>query len=325
MRVLVTGGNGFLGSHVAEKLAADGHDLRLLLRRTSSTAFIDGLDYERAEGDMRSPEALRRAVQGVDAVVHCAGLTAARSPAEFEAVNAEGTRVLAEAAAGEGVERFVYISSLAAQGPSPDGRFHDPMEVRPRPQNPYGRSKLAGEEHVLRLLDRMTVSALRCPVIYGPRDRALLPFYRFVKLRFIPVYGDGQNQISWVYVKDAAAAIACCLEAPAPTGRIYTISDGGRHTWAKLAAMLGDALGKRPLQLRVPGTLFGLAGLAGSAAGAILRKPLPLHRHRVSEFSQQFWVCGHERITAELGWEPAYPPDAGIRETLAWYREHGWV
>jgi nucleoside-diphosphate-sugar epimerase len=325
VKVLLTGGNGFLGSHVAEWLAAGGHELRLSLRRASDTAFIDGLEYERVDGDLRAPAVLESAVSGVDAIVHCAGLTTARNAAEFRAVNDEGSRILAEAAAKAGVERFVYISSLAAQGPSPDGRFYDAMDVRPRPHSPYGKSKLAGEAHVLRLQDKMQVASVRCPVIYGPRDRAMLPFYRLVKMRLMPLYGDGQNQLSWVFVKDAASAIVRCLEAPAPSGRVYTISDGGRHTWLKLATMLGSALGRQPIKIRVPGSLYGVAGLAGSAAQAVIRKPLPLHRHRIGEFAQPYWVCGHERITDELGWEPAYLPDEGIRETVAWYREHGWV
>lgn len=325
MKVLITGGNGFLGSHVADLLAAEGHELRLLLRRSSETRFIQGLTYERADGDMLSPGALTDAVRGVDGIVHCAGLTTARGEDEYRAVNAEGTRLLAEAAAAAGVRRFVYISSLSAQGPSPDGRFHDAMEVPPKPRSPYGRSKLEGEQHLLALRDEMSVVSIRSPVIYGPRDRALLPFYRLVKFRIMPLYGDGQHQLSWIYVKDAASAVACCLAAPGPSGSIYTVSDGGRHTWAKLATMLGQALGRQPLKLGIPGPLFGLAGMAGSAATAILRRPLPLHRHRVREFAQQYWVCGHDRITHDLGWQPAYLPDAGIGETVAWYREHGWL
>jgi nucleoside-diphosphate-sugar epimerase len=325
VKVLVTGANGFLGSHVAEKLIADGHQLRLLLRSTSNLEFIEGLDYERTEGDMRSPDALERAVAGVEGVVHCAGITSARSPAEYRAVNEEGSRLLVDAAVNAGAGRFVYISSLAAQGPSPDGRFYDAMEVKPKPHSPYGRSKLAGEEQVLRRQQEIAVSSMRCPVIYGPRDRALLPFFRMVKMRLMPLYGDGQHQISWVHVKDAASAIACALEAPAPTGHVYTVSDGGRHTWHKLATMLGEAMGRQPLKLRVPGTLFGAAGLAGSAASRLIRKPLPLNRHRTGEFAREYWVCGNERITRELGWEPAVLPDDGLRETVAWYREQGWL
>jgi nucleoside-diphosphate-sugar epimerase len=325
MRVLITGANGFLGSHVADRLASDGHELRLLLRRTSKTEFLEGLEYERADGDIRDARSLEAAAEGVEGVVHCAGLTSARTEREYGEVNELGTKDLVDAALRAGVQRFVYISSLAAQGPSPDGRFYDAMEVTPDPRSPYGKSKLAGERQVLARAGELSVVSLRCPVIYGPRDRALLPFYRLVRFRLMPLYGDGQHQISWIYVKDAASAIACSLAAHGPSGSIYTISDGGRHTWRKLATMLGDTLGRQPLKIPVPGPLYGAAGLAGSAAGGLLRMALPLNRHRVREFAQQYWVCGHERITNELGWEPQYLPDTGLAETLAWYREHGWL
>jgi nucleoside-diphosphate-sugar epimerase len=324
MKVLVTGGNGFLGSHVIDVLAPQGHELRLLLRATSDTAFIRGQTYERADGDMRRPEALEAAVRGVDAVVHCAGLTTARNEGEFRAVNDEGRECL-PGGGPRGRQALRVFLSLAAQGPSPDGQFWDAMEVPPRPHSPYGRSKLAGEEHVTALRDEMSVVSIRSPVIYGPRDRALLPFFRLAKYRVMPMYGDGQNQISLIHAKDAANAISCCLAASGPSGAIYTISDGGRHTWMKLASMLGAALGKQPLKLRVPGAMFEVAGWGGSLAGAVLRKPMPLQRHRVHEFGQQFWVCGHDRITRDLGWKPAYLPDEGLRETVAWYREQGWL
>src|SRR5687768_3621252 len=148
MRILVTGANGFLGSHVAERLAGDGVELRLALRKTAKTEFLSALPpYERVDYDMRNSESLRVTVDGVDAVVHVAGLTTALNESEYQAVNAEGTASLAKAAADAGVKRFVYISSMAAQGASPDGDLSKP--ITPRPASAYGRSKLAGEGPVL--------------------------------------------------------------------------------------------------------------------------------------------------------------------------------
>jgi nucleoside-diphosphate-sugar epimerase len=274
---------------------------------------------------MRSPDSLSRAVQGVDGVIHCAGLTTARTSDDYRQVNDEGTRVLAQAAAGADVSRFVYVSSLAAQGPSPDGRIYDPMEVEPAPRSRYGKSKLAGERHVLELKGRMSAASIRCPVIYGPRDRALLPFFQFVKFRLMPMYGDGSNRIALVYVKDAAAALVCALEARGPAGSVYTISDGEAHTWRSLGTLVGEAIGDQPLKLRVPGPLYAFAGLAGSGASAVLRTALPMSRDRAREFAQPFWVCGNERITRELGWKPVFGAAAGLRETVEWYRHQGWL
>jgi nucleoside-diphosphate-sugar epimerase len=125
VRVLLTGGNGYLGSHVADRLAATPEvELRLMLRRTANMKFLSELpasSYERVEGDLRNPESLRRAVQGIDAVAHVGGVTSALSEAAYREINVLGTADLVMAAQAAGVKRFVYMSSLAAQGPSPDG------------------------------------------------------------------------------------------------------------------------------------------------------------------------------------------------------------
>ncbi len=324
MRVLVTGANGFLGSHVAERLARQGHDLRLLLRPTSDLTFLQGLSYERAEGDVRDPESLLRAAKGVDGVVHVAGLTNARNEQTYMAVNDAGTRAAVDAALETGARRFVYVSSAAAQGPGRDGRDMRPDD-RPRPVSAYGRSKLAGEMHVLEAADRMSVAIIRPPVIYGPRDRALLPFYVGMRLRVIPMFGRGRNRLSWVHARDAADAIVCALAAEGPSGAVYTIDDGGAYTWHDLISVLAAVIGRRPLRVPVPPVLYFAAGHIAGFVSRFLPLAVPLNAEKVVEMSQASWVCGHEQITLDLGWQPRIGAREGIEETLRWYREQRWL
>ncbi len=325
MKVLLTGASGFLGSHIAEGMAAEGHELRLLLRQTSRRGFLDGVTYEQVVGDVRNAASLFEAMRGVDAVVHAAGLTSALTEEEYRAVNEAGTAAAVEAALRAGVSRFVYVSSLAAQGPSADGSSKEPNEAEPRPLTPYGRSKLAGEAHVLQGGAAMSVSVIRPPVIYGPRDGGLLPFFRLVNLRIMPLYGSGANRISWVHVHDAASAIVQTALAREPSGSIYTISDGGAYSWNDLVDILAGALGRRPLRLKVPAPLYAGAGMAADLAARAMRRPFPLNGDRVRDFAQAAWICGHETITRELGWTPAYDALKGISQTVAWYRENGWL
>src|SRR5438105_10238363 len=171
MRVLLTGGSGFLGSFVAEQLAAEGHVVRALVRPRSERKVLDKLPrVELAPGAIEDRASLGAAVDGVDAVVHVAGIVKARRPAEFFEVNTQGTRNLLEAAMRRPVPRFVYVSSLAAVGPSADGT-PVPDDVEPRPVTHYGRSKLEAERAVLAAKDRLHVTVVRPPLIYGPRDR----------------------------------------------------------------------------------------------------------------------------------------------------------
>jgi nucleoside-diphosphate-sugar epimerase len=320
--ILITGGNGFLGSYVAELLAAQGHRLRLLLRASSSLEFIRDLPFEREEGDMRDVRSLVRAVDGVDAVVHLAGLTSAREEAAYLEVNAAGSANLVHAAAAAGVSRFVYVSSMAARGPLSEP---EPDAAPLGPVSAYGRSKRLGEDSVLAERERMRVAIVRPPVVYGPRDRALVPVYRIARLGLLPAYGAGGNQLSWIYVTDVASAIVLTVTADTPNGAVYTVSDGGVHTWKSLVAAFGAALGRQVRLLPTPPALYSLAGAGGSVASALLRRPLPMNRERVAQMRQRYWVAGYDDIERDLGWQPSVGIADGMRRTLAWYRERGWL
>ncbi len=324
MKVLVTGANGFVGSHVAERLAARGDvELRLMLRRTSNLDFIRGLEYERVEGDMRDPESLRHAVQGVDAVAHVAGATSALTESAYQETNALGTAVLAEAAVKAGVKRFVYVSSQAAHGPndSPEPRIPDP----PRPITPYGRSKLEGEYPVLAQRNGMSVAVLRPPVVYGPRDHALLPFYRMAKLHFVPVYGAGDRLLTWINVQDCADAIITATLAVGPSGAVYTLSDGSTYTWRSLVQAFGAALGRRVFAVPTPPALFTLSAYGAGLLQTITRRTWPLSPDEVRHMEPRYWVCDHAAITRDLGWTPQFDLATGFADMLRWYREQGWL
>src|SRR5229473_1597583 len=168
MKVLLTGGSGFLGSWVAEQLAAEGHLVRALVRPASDRRALEKLPgVQFAPGAIEDRASLAPAVDGVDAIVHVAGIVKARRPADFFAVNTQGTRNLLDAALERGgLKRFVYVSSLAAMGPSADGQpVHEGAE--PRPVTHYGRSKLEAERSVMAASDRLPVTVIRPPLIYG--------------------------------------------------------------------------------------------------------------------------------------------------------------
>jgi 2-alkyl-3-oxoalkanoate reductase len=329
MRVLVTGGSGFVGSYLCEQLAAQGHTVRALVRPTSDRSGLGGLPgIEFALGQVERREGLGEALKACDAVIHCAGLVKARTPQEFFDVNAEGTKNLLEAAiAAGGVQRFVFVSSLAAIGPSVDGR-PVPDDAPPNPVTQYGRSKLAGEQAVLAAKGRIPVTVIRPPMVYGPRDRETLAFFTAISRGTLPILGDGQNTLSVIFGADCAAAcvLAALQPAGAPSGRAYFVEDGNVYVWKQALEEVEAALGKRAF-LRAGVPMFALkAAAAGSQLwGKITNTAQMLTLDKVNELEQPHWVCSGEGARRDLGWMPKVQWKEGVRLAAAWYREKGWL
>src|SRR3990170_1203670 len=327
MKLLVTGATGFLGSHIAEHLAKEGHQVRVLARKTSNRRFLDGFPYEEALGDVTDARSLRAAVEGVDGVVHAAGLVKARSESEFNAVNAVGTANLLAAIeeANPDLRRFVYISSLAAHGPSEDG-LPRPVSAPPNPITAYGRSKLAGEELTRASAIASRAVIFRPPVIYGPRDPGLVPFFRLVRWRVTPLLMGGRNRVSVIYGEDAARAIAAAVTTEADVaGKTYCLDDGNVYSWRDLLLAIEQALGRRALRVSAPRWAFAAAAMAGETFGLLAGRAVSLTREKVREMAQPYWVCSHEALAKDLGWSPSVDIWEGARLTGEWYRRHGWI
>jgi nucleoside-diphosphate-sugar epimerase len=326
MRVLVTGATGFLGGHVVEVLAARGDHVRALVRKTSNKKHLEKLaGVELFEGSVEQVERVREAVDGVDAVVHCAGIVKARSVDEFFAVNVGGTSNLVEAARkrGKGLKRFVHVSSLEACGPSADG-----AAVPADQENPvtaYGRSKLAAEKVVLSAKDEMPVVLLRPAAIYGPRDAEILDAFKSVQRGVLPVINGGRSKAIFIYATDCAEACVRAIDADVPSGRVYFVDDGcGAIAMSTMFADFERALGKKAFRATLPMPLLMTVARGVEAFGRITNRPVMLTREKAAMLVQD-WVCSSEATRKELGWEPKVPWGEGVPRAVAWYRENGWL
>lgn len=281
---------------------------------------------EFATGAIEAPDTLATAMDGVEAVVHVAGIVKARSTAEFFQVNTQGTKNLLEAALKRGgIRRFVYVSSLAAFGPSPDGK---PLldDAQPRPLSPYGRSKLEAEQAVLAAKDRLHVTVIRPPAIYGPRDRETLAFYTSVKRHVLPVLGKGEMTLSMVYGDDAARACVRALTAEVPSGRAYFIDDGVFYTLRDLIGGIEQAMERRAwLRLPLPWPVVTSVAAATQLWGKVTGTAQMLTLDKVRELKQPYWICSGEGARRELGWAPRVQWAQGVQEAVKWYRAEGWL
>jgi len=322
---LVTGASGFVGSHIVDELLRRGARVRCLLRSTSSRRWLEGKPVEFAEGDVSNPEGLDAAVAGADWIVHAAGLTHAKDAAEFHRANALGTELILGASlrASPAPRRFLYISSQAAAGPSRNGA---PVteDLEPRPVSSYGSSKLQGEIHVMRAGDRLPVVSIRPSVVYGPREKEFLRYFRVVKCHIRPRL-PGTCRFGLVYAVDLAQAVGEALTQDRAIGKIYFVSGLDSVGYDETGDEIARALGTWAVPVFLPGFVLQAGGLAGELVGALTRRPPFLSREKIREITSGDWILSSQKIRSELGWSPATSLEQGLRETARWYREAGWV
>jgi len=292
------------------------------VRPTSDLSIIGPLGVETVTGAVDDRPSLGRAVDGVDAIVHSAGLTMALGRADFEHVNVRGTENLLDAARSIGLRRFVHVSSMAVAGAS-DGPWPPPPDQR-APVTTYGRTKAAGEALALAQAERIPLTVLRPPVVYGPRDKEFLRIFRSAARGTFPLF-MGKGAVSLIHAEDCAAAIETILTVDHPSGRVYPVDDGPPHTPCEIAAAVAAAVGRRGIRIPIPRwVIYPAAALCGAVAW-IRRRPTLLTLDKAPEIVAPFQVAGHEAITRDLGWKPAIPMEEGFRRTAEWYRENRWI
>lgn len=324
-KVLITGASGFLGFHLIEAALAAGMEVHAGVRPSSDVEHLQHLEISFVQLDFRNVSAMAALLQEqqYSDIIHAAGATRAKNEAAFNEANATYTENLLKAIVQSGIElnRFVYFSSLAAVGPKAyEATWPEGDETSPSPVTLYGKSKLLAE-NLLKQYPGIPWVVLRPTAIYGPRDKDLFVLFKTYGWRLEPYMGKGPQQLSFVYVKDVAQAAICALK-----GRIihtcYDVSDGNSYDRYALAKVTKRLLGIRTLRIHMPLTL--IRWIARMAEATSKGMPL-LNRDRLNELTAQNWNCSIIRIQKELGYQPDFTLEEGMRETLDWYTGNHWL
>jgi dihydroflavonol-4-reductase len=324
--VLVTGANGFVGSHLVEALLSRGYRVRCLVRGTSDLTFIRDLPVEWAYADLQDSEALARACPGVDAIVHCAALTRALDEETFLRINSGGTEDLARTAikVNPGLRRFLFVSSQTAVGPSQATDDFVDESRTPQPITWYGKSKWAAEQALWNMDDHLPLTIVRPAAVFGPRDRDFYAYFSLVKWRLELLPGRGERKLSLIYVKDLVDLLILALESERALGQTYfACNQAHRHT--ELSASIAKALNKRPLRITLPEAVLTPIALWSRVQGRLTGKPALLYEQRIVEMRQPYWLCSGQKARQELGFVPQYDLETAVRETADWYLANGWL
>ena len=318
--LLVTGGTGFIGGHLLERLCASGVPVKCLVRPTVPARRLPNA-VQAVPGDLISGQGLAEAVDGVETIFHLAGVTKALWAADYFAGNARATANLAGALAGRSV-RFVHVSSLAAAGPSPNG---SPVaeDAEPRPVTNYGRSKLESERIVR---DRLPGAVIVRPaVVYGPRDTDVFQILKSISKGLVVEISGGERWFSAIYVEDLVDGLLAAAGSSVAAGRVYFLANPKPVSWTELGLAAARIMGRKPHFVRVPPAVAYAAGCLGEIWSHIRRRPGIISREKVIEARCPNWTCDTRRAAAELAFSAKTTLPEGLAFTLAWYKEAGWL
>ena len=320
---LVTGATGFVGSHLVDALRARGDEVRALVRPTSDARHLVASGARPMIGDLTDAAWLGAALDGVDVVYHLAAATRARNEAEYRSANVGTTTAVMQAARSRArPPRVVVLGSLAAAGPTPDGR-PVPEDATPAPLTAYGRTKLEAERVAFASTEAPVV-VLRAPAVYGPRDRDLFTFFRLAALGVMPTPTGADRPVQLIHVRDLARALVAAADSDR-SGRLYHVADPSIRPWSEVVELIERAVGRGAIRVPIPRPLLRLAAAASETAARLASRGTIFNRDKVRELLAPGWICSTELAQRELGFRTAIPLEQGIAETAAWYRAEGWL
>ena len=321
MKALVTGATGFIGSNLVKELVKRGYEVTCLARKTSDLRCLEDLDVNIVYGDCTDKDSIQQLPANFHYVFHLAGLTKAKKEEDFFVTNANGTENLLNvlSANSHSLKRFLYMSSLAAVGPSLDEIPLDETAA-PRPVSIYGSSKLKGELVTLAYKDRMPVSIIRPPAVYGPRDRDFFLFFKMIRRGFYPYWG--KCYYSLLYVDDLVNGLITAVEAHKAEGNIYFLSDGSIYSNEDIVYEIMQAMETRAVRLAIP--VF-LMKLIARTSEKLVNGPTILNLDKLREIKHSHWTCNSKKAENELGFIPRVMIKEGIKWTADWYKTHKWL
>jgi dihydroflavonol-4-reductase len=326
MRVALTGASGYTGGRLLEALRERGDEVAVLVRPESVTERIRARASRVVEGALGDAAAASRLVDGVDAVLHVAAVyrTAGHPDSYYREVNVVGTERLLEAAARQGVRRFVHTSTVGVHGHVERPPADESAPIAPG--DVYQATKAEAEALALDFHWRrgLPVAVVRPGAIYGPGETRFLKLFRAIARGRYAVVGTGRTFYHPVYIDDLVAGFLLALDRPEAVGESFLVCGPSYVSQSDLAALIAKHTGGRVLPFRIPARPLQWAGDVVEAICVPLGLEPPLHRRRVDFWtkSRAFTIDKARRL---LGYAPKVDLDEGFARTAAWYREAGWL
>jgi nucleoside-diphosphate-sugar epimerase len=320
-KALITGGTGFIGSHLVEKLVSKNWDVTCLVRPTSRTEFLKKLPVKLTVHETGDLESLETAVKSQDYVFHLAGRIRSASRATYDKANYQMTRNLAQTCLKKntGLKRFVYVSSISAAGPSLADQYLEEGQ-NPSPTSEYGHTKLKGEKAIRDIWEIIPSTIIRPPNVYGPRQQETELLIKMISKRIVPILKDRGETTSLIYVSDLVEGILQATFSPKAQKQIYYLTDGKGYSWQKLILTIKKHVLGNSLFFPLYEEAIYLAALLTDAVTATGIAKIFFGRKIWYAMVRTPWLFSTSKAEKDLGFRARYTLEEGIRETVDYYK-----
>lgn len=331
MKVFVTGGTGFIGGFLVKRLVEQGHDVKVLVRKTSNLKYLKGLEINKVYGEISDTKSLKEATKDIEAVFHLAGLIHPVNvpDSKYYDVNVKGSADLFRSAFennGKNLKHFIYCSSVTCYGIVEDESRPIKEDHPCYGQNIYGKTKYEGELALKKLSEKygVPITILRPARVYGPRDMSWRPILKLMKKGLFLNIGSGKSTMQPVYVTDVADAFVDVLDNKKTFGKAYNIAGTEVINKKQFLSLLARLIGKRLPKLNIPFFMVKTAAILNEALFLPFGKDPFVSRKKLKFFlmSRKYDVS---RAKRDFGYDPKVDFREGLKRTVAWYKKEGLI
>jgi dihydroflavonol-4-reductase len=323
---VVTGANGFVGSHLVDYLIQKNYEVRCIVRKSSNLQWLQGKELKIFDCGLSDKEGLREALKDVNYIFHVAGVVKAKDEAGYLKGNVESTKILLEVAEElkDQIKKFVVVSSQTVSGPASKDK---PVteEMVPNPLTTYAKSKLKQEQLALSFKAKFPVTICRAPAIYGERDTEIFIYFQVFNRGLTTMIGFDKKELSLLHVSDLAEGLFLAAVSENSNGKIYFISSERFYTWDEVGNITSQVLSKKAIRIRIPHFIVFIIAALAQFFAMFSSKPATLNIEKAKDLVQSYWICDTSKAMRELGYRQKVSLEEGIKRTCDWYKKMKWI
>jgi len=323
---VVTGANGFVGSHLVDYLLEKKYEVRCLVRKSSNLKWLQGKDVKIFDCGLLDVDGMSKAFKDANYIYHVAGVVKSKTPEGYFKGNVDTTKVILEAASMNvsTLKKILIVSSQTTTGPSLDGKPVNEL-TSCNPITTYGRSKLAQENLSKSFMDKLPITICRAPAVYGERDTEIFIFFQTFNRGLMTTIGFDKKVISLIHVRDLVQGFNFASINEKAIGETYFISSEKYYTWDEVGNVTSKVMQKRPFKIAVPHTIVYTVSAIAQFLSLFSTKPATLNLEKGKDITQHAWICDTSKAMRDLGYRQQISLEDGINRTVNWYKQMKWL